>query len=75
MAKGGPNEDRDRLRVRSHPHLLMIGDPGTGKSQFLRFASKLVPRSVITTGIGTTNAGLTCSAVRDGNEWVLEAGR
>ena len=37
-------------------------------------AARLINRSVMTTGSGSTSAGLTCAAVKDGSDWQLEAG-
>lgn len=65
---------REVMRTRCQSHLLIVGDPGTGKSQILRFAASIIPRSVITTGIGTTGSGLTCTAIKDGSDWCIEAG-
>ena len=65
----------DGTRLRGDLHILIVGDPGIGKSQILKYVSKLAPRSVYTSGKGTSGAGLTAAAVRDElGGWSLEAG-
>ena len=73
---GIPKEYPDGIRVRGDVHLLLIGDPGAGKSQLLKFVSKIAPRAVYTNGKGSTAAGLTAAVVRDKttSEFYLEAG-
>ena len=56
-------------------NILLVGDPGTGKSALIKTASKLAPKSVFASGKGATAAGLTATAQQTtGGEWQLEAG-
>src|SRR6056297_689290 len=68
----------DGSRIRGDLHMLLIGDPGTGKSQMLSYIQNIAPRSVYTSGKGSSSAGLTAAAVPDdfgdGQQWTLEAG-
>ena len=44
----------------------MLGDPGTAKSQLLKFAERCAPVGVYTSGKGSSAAGLTAAVVRNG---------
>ncbi|WP_435063554.1 LAGLIDADG family homing endonuclease [Halobaculum sp. EA56] len=48
----------DGSRIRGDLHMLLIGDPGTGKSQMLSYIRNIAPRSVYTSGKGSSSAGL-----------------
>jgi len=50
---GVPKIMEDGTRVRGDIHVLIIGDPGTAKSQILQFAARVAPRAVYTTGKGS----------------------
>ncbi len=74
---GAEKRHSDGVRVRGDIHALIVGDPGTAKSQLLRYIADVAPRGIYTSGKGATAAGLTAAAVKDdfaGGRWVLEAG-
>lgn len=66
----------DGVRLRGDINVLMLGDPSTAKSQLLKFAERVAPISVYTSGKGSSAAGLTASVVRDpgSREFYLEGG-
>ncbi|MCS7105640.1 MAG: minichromosome maintenance protein MCM, partial [Thermofilaceae archaeon] len=73
---GVPKLHPDGVRVRGDVHVLLIGDPGTAKSQILRYVATIAPRGVYTSGKGSTAAGLTAAVVREkaSGDFFLEAG-
>ncbi len=73
---GTPKILPDGTRIRGDIHVLLVGDPGTAKSQMLQYTAKIAPRGIYTSGKGSTAAGLTASVLRDKTtgEYYLEAG-
>lgn len=72
---GGVSKSLPDVNVRGEMNALLIGDPGTAKSQLLQYVSKIAPRGLYTSGRGTTAAGLTAAVVHEkGGSMSLEAG-
>ena len=65
----------DGVNIRGDENVLLIGDPGTAKSQLLQYVSRIAPRGLYTSGRGTTAAGLTAAVLREKTGgMILEAG-
>lgn len=62
--------------IRGDINVLLLGDPGTAKSQFLKYSEKTSHRAVFATGQGASAVGLTASVRKDPitREWTLEGG-
>ena len=73
---GEPKNPGGKHKVRGDINVLINGDPGTAKSQFLKYVEKTAPRVVFTTGQGASAVGLTAYVQRNpvSREWTLEAG-
>ena len=74
---GVPRTLKDGVHFRGDIHILLIGDPASGKSQLLKLVPEIVPRGKYVSGKGATGAGLTATVTKDEQfmgGWVLEAG-
>ncbi len=74
---GGVKKEIARQKFRGNIHVLLVGDPSTGKSKILEYANLLAPKSIYVAGKTVSGAGLTVSAVKDEygeGGWTLKAG-
>lgn len=64
------------VMLRGDINILLLGDPSTAKSQFLKFVERVAPIAVYTSGKGSSAAGLTASIIKDASsgEFQLEGG-
>lgn len=76
MFGGEAKNPGGKHRVRGDINILIMGDPGTAKSQFLKYVEKTAHRAVFTTGQGASAVGLTASVQKDPitREWTLQGG-
>jgi DNA replication licensing factor MCM2 len=76
MFGGREKNVNQKHRIRGDINVLLLGDPGVAKSQFLKYVEKTAPRAVYTTGKGASAVGLTASVHKDPltGDWTLEGG-
>ncbi|KAI5181527.1 DNA replication licensing factor MCM2 [Nematocida sp. AWRm80] len=74
---GGVHKHSSNMhRVRGDINVLLLGDPGMGKSQLLKYTQNISHKAVFATGQGASAVGLTAMVRKDpiSREWSLEGG-
>lgn len=73
---GVSKQAQGKMSIRGDINVLLLGDPGTAKSQVLKYIEKTAHRAVFATGQGASAVGLTANVRRDPmtSEWTLEGG-
>ena len=76
LAGGVKKERTDGVITRGDMHILLIGDPGAGKSALMKRIAKIAPKARYVSGKGASSAGMTAAVVKDEflGGWALEAG-
>ena len=76
LSVGSPQQTLpDGETLRGDINMLLVGDPGTAKSEMLKYIARIAPRALYTSGRGTTAAGLTAAVVKEKSGiMMLEAG-
>ena len=73
---GVSKKSKEGMKIRGDMNLCVVGDPATAKSQVLQYVHRSFPRTVYTSGKGSTAAGLTAALSKDheSGEFTIEAG-
>lgn len=77
MLLGGVHKfTHEGINLRGDINVCIVGDPSCAKSQFLKYTTNLVPRSVYTSGKSSSAAGLTATVAKEPEtgEFCIEAG-
>ncbi|KAJ0770619.1 putative DNA helicase [Helianthus annuus] len=77
MLLGGVHKfTHEGINLRGDINVCIVGDPSCAKSQFLKYTTTLVPRSVYTSGKSSSAAGLTATVAKEPEtgEFCIEAG-
>src|SRR3989449_7988243 len=74
LAGGVATHLPDGTKLRGDINVLFVGDPGTAKSEMLKFAAQVAPRGLFASGRGSTAASLSAAGIREENRFTLEAG-
>lgn len=66
MLLGGVHKfTHEGINLRGDINVCIVGDPSCAKSQFLKYTTTLVPRSVYTSGKSSSAAGLTATVAKE----------